>query len=285
MKTNSNKITKGIVFGGCSFTWGQGLYYYSNLETLKEPPPDCYDVKLVTDAHKRYGAMLRYPRLVANHFDTFEVCMLQNGGSEETTFMYIKRVLGIVDKHDHLFEEHFSFNEIEYIIIQTSQPNRNSFTFTFDGTKYDFRTYSPETREVFFKWLDQENIEFNDWYSDHVKNVFNQLKENMAFYESKGIKTLFLNWEDEYLPLIKKDSYMLERFIPLEYKGTTYECIRHLMNENKHLTINSDYEHFEIPPTDHHPSKECHEVMAANVIKKIEDNINNQNKIYGKKLI
>jgi hypothetical protein len=25
-----------------------------------------------------------------------------------------------------------------------------------------------------------ENIEFNDWYSDHVKNVFNQLKENIS---------------------------------------------------------------------------------------------------------
>ena len=27
---------KGIIFAGCSYTWGQGLYYYSGLETLKE---------------------------------------------------------------------------------------------------------------------------------------------------------------------------------------------------------------------------------------------------------
>ena len=25
---------KGILFGGCSFTWGQGLYHYSNLSNL-----------------------------------------------------------------------------------------------------------------------------------------------------------------------------------------------------------------------------------------------------------
>ena len=25
---------KGILFGGCSFTWGQGLYYYSNLNRV-----------------------------------------------------------------------------------------------------------------------------------------------------------------------------------------------------------------------------------------------------------
>ena len=28
---------KGIIFGGCSFTWGQGLYFYSDLVDLKYP--------------------------------------------------------------------------------------------------------------------------------------------------------------------------------------------------------------------------------------------------------
>ena len=65
-------MKKGIVFAGCSFTWGQGLYYYSKMETLKEPAPEQYEHKLVTDAHKRFMATLRFPRLVANHFKTFE---------------------------------------------------------------------------------------------------------------------------------------------------------------------------------------------------------------------
>ena len=47
MKIKDDKVTKGIIFAGCSFTWGQGLYYYSNMETLKEPPPNQYDVTLV----------------------------------------------------------------------------------------------------------------------------------------------------------------------------------------------------------------------------------------------
>lgn len=28
---------KGILFGGCSFTWGQGLYFYSDLPNLYNP--------------------------------------------------------------------------------------------------------------------------------------------------------------------------------------------------------------------------------------------------------
>ena len=67
---------KGLIFAGCSFTWGQGLYYYSGLDTLVEPAPDCYDAKLVTDAHKKYMETLRYPRLVANHFKTFEIVVI-----------------------------------------------------------------------------------------------------------------------------------------------------------------------------------------------------------------
>jgi hypothetical protein len=42
------------------------------------------------------------------------------------------------------------------------------------------------------------------------------------------------------------------------------------MNENKNLSINFDYENFEIPPKDSHPSKECHKIIAAAIIEKIE---------------
>lgn len=28
---------KGVLFGGCSFTWGQGLYFYSDLPNLYNP--------------------------------------------------------------------------------------------------------------------------------------------------------------------------------------------------------------------------------------------------------
>ena len=64
---------------------------------------------------------------------------------------------------------------------------------------------------------------------------------------------------------------MADRLIAFEYNNKTYDCIRTMMNENIHLHINSDYEHFEITPTDHHPSKECHRIMADAVIKKIEE--------------
>ena len=132
--------------------------------------------------------------------------------------------------------------------------------------------FSPETHDKFYKYLDkQKKCTIDEWYVEHCKDWFQKIKQELQFYESKGIKTLILNWEIEYLPFIKNDEWMSDRLITFEYNNKTYDCIRTMMNKNIHLHINSDYENFEITPTDQHPSKECHKVMANAVIKKIEE--------------
>jgi hypothetical protein len=289
MKTKYDKVTKGIIFAGCSFTWGQGLYYYSNMPTLKEPAPDSYDVQLVTDAHKNFRKTLYYPRLVANHFDTFEVTLLQNGGSEVTSIDYLKVAFGLMGPITNYITEKYSFDEIEYLVFQTSQPQRNTYYYDYvnkDGSidkNCEYRHFSPETHEKFFDYLlNQKQMDFDNWWNEHVKNWFNIIKNNLKLYESKGIKTIILCWEIDYLPLIKEDMWMLDRFVTFEYNNKTYDCIRTMMNENRHLHINSDYEHFEIPPQDHHPTKECHRIIADAVIKKIKET---KNKKYEPKLI
>ena len=51
MKTKSDKVYKGMVFAGCSFTWGQGLYFYSDLPNLYMPKdPYTFHMNKVTMA-------------------------------------------------------------------------------------------------------------------------------------------------------------------------------------------------------------------------------------------
>lgn len=268
----NNKQMKGLLFTGCSFTWGQGLYYYSNLDTLREPLPNQYDDKLVTDAHRRYMATLRYPRLVANHFNTFEVTKPFNSGSEDDSINFINELFGIKEGYN---TEKYSFSEIEYIIIQTSQLFRNMFKFELNGNLHEFSVFRNETKKNFYEWLvEVRKITFNDWVKEFTKTTLDRLKELMTFYESKGIKTKILCWSNEYLDAIKSDTFMSDRFIPLIYEDKTYDCIADLMSRNKCFTINNDYDHFIVPPQDHHPSLKCHQIMANSVIKKIEeDNI------------
>ena len=111
---------KGIIFLGCSFTWGQGLYFYSDLPDLIYPPNETtYERHHLTDAHLRYKDTIRYPRLVANHFNTFEMVKNVNGGSEDETFDFFDRIFEN--------EKRFYYDDFEYMVIQLSYVYRNKF--------------------------------------------------------------------------------------------------------------------------------------------------------------
>lgn len=309
MKTKRTDMTKGIVFAGCSFTWGQGLYYYSNMSTLKEPGMFRYDDSLVTNAQRRYMASVRYPRLVSNHFNTFEIVSNHNGGSEDVSFNFLRQVFGgnPPDKQaTHLFSEptarcspFIHFDEVDYIIFQTSQPNRNPYYYTFQGETHQYRLHLPETYDKFYEYLLENNIDFEDAYTDLVNTTFNRIRENLQFYENQGIKTLLLHWENDYVrpsyevpsdlpswvpsrdgntPDEKlkyhltrmNDEWMNDRIIKIPYKGKIYTTIRDLMMENREMEISQDYKYFIVPPEDGHPSLDCQRVLADAIIHRIQ---------------
>ena len=285
MKLIKNDVTKGMVFTGCSFTWGQGLYYYSNLPTLKEPGMYRYDQSLVNSAHRRYMASVRFPRLVANHFKTFEVVSENNGGRDMDSFNFLKKVFGLVpnDQFSHyLVNDKFNFNEIEYIVFQTSQLCRNTYYYNFEGNEYEYRVHLPESYDKFYEYLSKNNLELDDVLKDLAITMFKEIKNTLQFYENLGIKTLLLHWENEYSELTENDEWMKDRLVTFEYNKTPYKSINDLMLAHRHLEISQDYNEFTITPEDGHPSLECNKVIADAIIKKIEETKNKKN---GPKLI
>jgi hypothetical protein len=272
---------KGLLFGGCSFTWGQGLYFYSELNRLIKPINEfTYRRKELNDAHFKFRDTLRFPRLVANHFNTFEVVKLLNGGSEDETFDFFDIIFDHTrDGADHLSHDKLHYDDIDYIVIQTSQIWRNKFWFELDGVM-EFAGIYPSNEhesgicghneEKFLRWLSENNISLDEWMTLHKKRQFERLKERMLFYEEKGIKTKLLCWEIDLLPYIKEDPFFINRFITFEYKGKPYDNIWQMHLENKELTIKFD-PYFEEQIQDHHPSKDCHRLIADAVIKSIEN--------------
>jgi hypothetical protein len=86
---------KGIIFAGCSFTWGQGLYFYSDLIDVPKIGDTEYNDNKFKDSHFKFKDTLRFPRLVANHFDTFEVVKKQNGGSDEHSIECVNSLFNV----------------------------------------------------------------------------------------------------------------------------------------------------------------------------------------------
>ena len=266
METITTDITKGIIFAGCSFTWGQGLYYYSNMSTLKEPLPDHYDKALLTRAHLKFMESVRFSRLVSNNFKTFDVVHIDNGGSDKTICDYWEWGFGY--KSIPIYH----FDEFEYLIYQLTQPNR--VPFKFNGTEiYVINEKIDNTKlyQKFLDWLINNDMDLDDWYKLHTLNVLNLVKATLQSFELKGIKTKILTWPEEYVEFILNDEWLLNRFISLNYNDINYNSIETLINNNKSdMVINSDYTYFKIPPQDHHPSLKCHQVISNSIINNLK---------------
>lgn len=268
---------KGLVFAGCSFTWGQGLYYYSGLETLKEPPPNEYDKNLLTDSHIKYMEANRFPRLVANEFNTFEFVKNDNGGSDELILDYLDNLFDLNDDHNPMNKK-ASFNEIDYIIYQTTQPLRSTFFYNHKGKEHSFNNDNNNEKEklIFYEWLIEErNITLEEWHQELSEITINKIKEKLKFFEKKGVKTLLICWTDEYMKYIKNDIWLYNRLLKIEHDEVLYNCIDHLQDKNNHLIIYKDYNNLEKPPHDNHPSLECHKIIANSIINKLhKDSLN-----------
>lgn len=294
---------KGIVFAGCSFTWGQGLYFYSNLNHTPKFEDWVFDYSLMTDALIKYKDTIRFPRLVANHFNTFEVCKASNGGNDVTSLMFLKKIF---DKYEEpadeyiksspwLSQENYHFDDIDYVIFQMTQPYRSRYKFKYRDKDYfvhpspDFDNVSivleksPDGSEnpvengintIFFKWLEENNYTIQDYLDLHMEYFTKEVKSYLQHLESKGIKTKVLFWVNESSSMFE-DEFYKERHVLLEHEGMIYKTISDLQLSNRDkFVIAYDKEGFggEIPKkafADHHPSKYCHEIIAKGIINSI----------------
>jgi hypothetical protein len=271
-------VSKGMIFAGCSFTWGQGLYYYSNMPSLKEPPPDHYRSQLVRWSHHKFQETIRYPRLVANHFNTFELTQDFNGGATHSIIKYWEEKFfqtGDFQKSIEDRAQNYDYDDISHVFFQFTQWSRTELTIEHGGKtigpKQRYEIWqSPEHLSTFIQWLNAQNITFDEFIHRSKKEEVARVRAFLEKFEQHGAKTAVLSWPEDMVEYITADPWLSERFIQLEHNGSTWSSIEKLMKVHQELTINSDFEYFEDTPKDHHPSKTCHRIMANAIIKYLE---------------
>lgn len=287
MKTNL-PATKEMIFAGCSFTWGQGLYYYSNLSTLSEPKPNCYDADIVRYTHYEYAKILRFPRLVANHFKTFEVCQPFNGGSTYSIIEWWEKCFEKVNDRDKSLNgdwlrPKYDYSDFSHIIYQFTQWTRYHSPAIIvpnsDGVITRTSHLDSMWHKDFSDWLEKNNMSLEEYiHNGRIKDI-NDVKNFLKTFEDNGIKSYVMSWPFDMIPYILNDPWLAERFITFNYKGIKYSSMEDMMGTqdkksvpHPELTIHHDKENFEITPFDWHPSLTCHKVVADNIIKHIEQN-------------
>jgi hypothetical protein len=271
MTPKIDKQIKGIVFAGCSFTWGQGLYYYSNLPTLKAPEAYVYDRSLLTKTHIKFMKSVRFPRLVANHFNSFELTQPFNGGATYSILDWWKSTFS--EKNNALQDiptPRYAYSDISHVIYQCTQWQRSHSIIKSKGQESHWNYYINH-KEIFLNWLAEHAMSIDDYFEKAKQQEITDIKNFLQNFEMNGVKTSILTWPDDLVSSIKNDVWLKERYIDFQYEGNTYSSIESLIENNKYLEIINDYEYFIEPPKDGHPSLKCHSVIADNIIRYLKN--------------
>lgn len=276
-------IVKGFAFAGCSFTWGQGLHYYRNTDTIKEPPPWHFDSWLLTSSHVDYIKKLRYPRLVADHFNTTEFVRKDNGGNNEQIVEWFDSIFFYdnpgVRRHFH--DNYYQCSEFSHLFYQFTTWSRSNFVITRrellgdvdDDIEiripYQSLDHDPTYVASFLRYLDNYQLTIDEFMEKRKLAHMNYVKKWLQKIEAQGIKVYVLNWRDDLTASILQDEWLSDRFITLTYKGETYHDIQGLMFNNKKMEILYDTDNFVVPPSDSHPSPLCHRIIADSIINRL----------------
>ena len=94
------------------------------------------------------------------------------------------------------------------------------------------------------EYIKINNYTFEECYQQFLNQQIERLKTELTFYESKGIKTKIISWQEDIIPYIENDLFLNEKFVKLSYKDKTYKTISLLQKEHMEMTIKYDFQNY-----------------------------------------
>lgn len=254
---------KKIIFAGCSFTYGHGLWHYSKEEGL--PKDDKVIHYYEFPESLKFMEDNRFARLVSNHLKSTEILKPTTSGNDEVSLYFIRELFGLKDPKRWTNDE-LNYEEVSHVIFQTSFLDRCSLYENgkrIQVSDFENNTFNPR--------FDEGNLgmfweKLKLFYYNEIQNLF-------EFLEEKNIKCYMIAMDDDYSDLIEKDEDMMKRFIEIEYDGKIFNNFRSLSDYNQKLIICNDTDFFDNPPKDLHPGLEWHRIVADSIIKKLESDL------------
>ena len=278
----NNKHVKGMIFAGCSFTWGQGLHYYNDTPTLPyNNHPQAFDINKLSPSHYEFIKLNRFANRVAAHFQTYSIVRTFNGGSHDAIIDWWKfennsySLKNYLEGHAYVIDP----RDISFFVLQCTQWARTNIydqqlkeyfqnlNISLENLPYFNLFLDYETE--FLKFLSDTNQYFETFIDNIKKYDIFRLKNMLIEIEKHGIKTLILSWPNDLIKYILEDSWLNDRFISLKYHDKIYNSI-----EDLDFLIFNDHANFITPPSDHHPSVLAHEIISNSIIEKITKNEN-----------
>ena len=272
-------MAKGLIFSGCSYTYGAGIEREYPGTTSTDFIPQHYFIKNCTYEQLDFIHQNRFSKLVADKFETFDLNNGRNGGD-------IDYGLGEIEKHFSI--EGQSSDTIAAIVFQITNLDR--------GISYVYSEKQKETLQFGLQQhqMDEEAVvqivsELEEEYGSFEKVVemahtdkLNRLADSLKQYEEMGIPVFIIHWRDghpqmyhskydKYGDLVSKNEWLAERRIPITYNNITKNSFVEHYIANPELVVNSNIHASQF---DDHATILGHKVLAESIYAYIKDKIN-----------
>lgn len=242
-----------ILAFGCSFTWGEGLYYYSDLPNLPLKEYHEYNGDEMTDDMLEFKNTHRYLNLVSTDLGIPYKYPFDKGNGGSTIGSFLSH-------HYELFKTDYS--TVKYIIWQTTAPER-------EWSAHPVLTgYSEDT------YYFMNDSEYDEYHNMEVKRQLVFMHKRIKEFEKMGCEIIIFNWYNEYV----KNEYYQKHFkkyhLPLIFDGNSYDAFEDVLCDeplrNKY-TISGDFRHRNLQKNDTHFNLKGQRVIADNIITRINE--------------
>ncbi len=283
-------MKKSIIAVGDSFTFGEGLQYFSNLPSVIFPDTHYYDPKYINATQHKFIEKNRYIQQVADTIGTTAITRSRNGGSHRQIEDYLEMILPINNLKKYELQdimEHYKYeidlnlrettarlDEISHVIIQTTNPMRDDFEFERNGNKYNTKNFKQDREKcpIFKEFMEYaiENFAGYNGLEEYVFKLFlDRITDRCKIYEAAGIKIMLLLWQNENNKVALEHEYFKDKIVKIYYGGNEYTSIREWQLKNPKFFIKNSFRHIQKCKNDDHPTLEGHSVIAESIIKQL----------------
>jgi len=251
-------VSKGVLGIGCSFTWGESLYYYSDLKNLPITEYHSFDESEVNKSMRAYKDKNRFIRKVADYYDTWDMVLSVNGGTNDSSFIY-NVWSSFVNKDIYL-------DDFRLIVWQITSWDR-SISRYIPIYDYDADILGKNSKNVdvqkYYKWR-------NELETNEVKSQLTFIDKMCNDFEKNGIKVLTIVWPENFY---NQDLYVekfKQRHVPIYYNNQIHNSFDKLLH-NDSLTVSGDFKDKGIHKNDIHLNLKGQDVLFNSIIKKLKN--------------
>ena len=263
----------GVVWArGCSFTFGEGLQYFSNLPSVVIPKIHEFDYFELRHSQYRFIQNNRYSKLLADKLGTIDVNSSGNGGTNNEIYnslleLYNTKNEAKQDRMAYLNETFVPICDVDVIIIQFTNIFRD--VIELDGVTYPLQNMAP-TFDEYVEMFVKKNMTLEEFYYKASKQIVDKFKILFQKIEQEypNIKIRVISWENEIDFVMRNDPYFNDKVVEFNYNGKTFKTLRDIIYSYSKLTIAEMFNRRCIG--DQHMNLEGHKLIADSIFKTLK---------------